>query len=216
MSSKTACPSALDESIDGLLFQFSFSNKSLVPAWFWRKDAEALSDRKVRKEREKNNNGSVQLIAPKMNTGLLAFVHELEAAGWVMTDALAQERADPKHEGHTYFAVRFMYHRAPLPQPLDPKWEAVVRDICRPALVKFCKEAMWRVRAYRNPLHREGAEGLFGISINCEVRQPLRNDKGERIVRWAKDEQGERVGEQPLPIVPEAYLRLVENRICIE
>lgn len=207
---------AIDQSVAGVMLQFSFGNCNLVDRWFWREQTESLQGRAARKERENENNGSVQFIMSTANVGVRAFILELQAAGFVMTDALAQERANQKNKGRTYFAVRFVFHKEPLTRPLTNEWATILKNHCESSLDRLCKEAMWRVRAYRNPLHHEKSVGRFGLSVNFEARSPYRNGDGTQVTRWQKDVSGERIGEKPTPITPDAYLRLIDDRIVIE
>lgn len=60
---------------------------------------------------------------------------------------------------------------------------------------RMCEEAMWRVRAFRNPFFHEGEEvdGKRTISVNLEARKPYNSHKGASPCGQLKIEHGELV-----------------------
>jgi hypothetical protein len=205
----------LDPSVEGIRIQFSFNNRDAISAWIWGMEADTLAQRRDRKEKEVTQPG-IQFIPATSNVGLSAFLLELLDAGYVMTDAVTQSRPHPTQKGQWYLMVRFVFHKTPLVTAPSPEFTTLIQRHYQPALERLVREAMWRIRGYRNPLPREGASSTFGMSINCEVRTPFRNSMGQPVVQWQKDTAGKRVGEKALPIEPTQYLRITDNRIVLE
>lgn len=86
-----------------------------------------------------------------------------------------------------------------------------VRGIIRTELQSLCEVAMWRVRSFSNPFYKNGEEipDQRAVSINLEARQPLLRPDGQPLTVWQKDENGKRVGEAPLLLKADYYLRIV-------
>jgi hypothetical protein len=88
-----------------------------------------------------------------------------------------------------------------------------VRDIIRTELRNICEAALWRVRAFLNPLHENGEEvpGQRAMDISLVARQPILCPDGQPVTVWQRDATGKRVGEAPLPLKAEYCLRIVSD-----
>ena len=208
-------PACLDGSVEGIRIQFSFNNRDATSPWIWSMADDTLAARRERKEKEVTQPG-IQFVPHAPNVGLRAFLFELEDAGYIMTDAVAQSRPHPTQKGQMYLMVRFIFHKLPLTAPIQADFAALIEQHYKPTLERLAREAMWRVRGYRNPLPREGGQQMFGMSINCEVRTPYKDSMGRPVVQWQKDVSGNRVGDKALPIQPKQFLRLIDNRIVLD
>ena len=195
---------ALDSSVRLIDVQFSFSNVNVVPAILKERELEGLDERDERKARE----GSGQLvIAPTENTSLRGF----ELAGYELVDAFYQPRIHPKNPQIIYHAVRFLFARHAYAHPSEGFSRG--RDAICEEFRGMCQQAMWRVRAYLNPYFEGGerVQGYYTVSINLEARKPFCSSDGKPIVVWQKDEEGNRLGDAPIPIKANHNLQIVDN-----
>ena len=185
--------------------QFSFSNPAAIPSSVKQRSPEAVEDRNERKNRCSGR----RFIEPTENVSLVWFLRELEASGYEVVDAFYQERLNPKGDSYgkgTYHMVRFLFARR---EDVELSEEfGRVKDTLRAELQEICRAAMWRVRAFCNPLYENGEEvpGYSALSINMEARKPLFLPDGQPVTVWQKDEYGERVGDAPLPLRPSFWL----------
>ena len=193
-----------------VMLQFSFTNIEAVPALIRCIDEETPEKRS---ERKSIVNG-VMMIPPTEHCSVHAFaVKDLWLAGYELVDAFYEERIDPRDQSkrRKYHVVRFTFAHSDFVN-VSEQFKAV-----RPALVaglqQICSTALWRVRAFSNPFFNEGeeVEGQRALSLNLEVRVPLFRPDGSSVTVWRKDEQGERVGEAPLPLRAQHELRVVDE-----
>lgn len=202
----------LDDSVKLIILQFSFSNPSIVPASIKQVESESLDDRKIRKSREDTDTSEI-IIEPTENAYLAYFIDDLKTAGYEIVDALYQPRVDPKDlaEKRTYHMVRFLFART---ESIEKIYEGFlkIRPTIYTDLEGMCVDAIWRVRALLNPLSKNGKDvyGQHALSINLEVRKPLFNPDDHHVLTWEKDEDGNRIGDEPVPIMPDYCLR-IEN-----
>ncbi len=153
-------------------------------------------------------------IRPTEKCSLVEFLVELERQ-YELVDAFYEERIhgkDPRGR-RMYHMVRFLFARREFVEISD-EFERV-RGSIRTALSEMCHKAMWRIRAFSNPFYKDGEEilGQHAMSINLEARQPLFHPNGQPVVAWQKDESGKRVGDAPLPLKPEYFLRVVDDTV---
>lgn len=194
---------ALDHSIRMISLQFSFSNPKLVPESIQRLEHETLQKRT---EREGAIPGQL-MIKPVMGCSISRVVDELEASGYILADALYKPRIVHNRAKKTYHMVRFLFVRQEFAEISDffrAKREDILHD-----LAIICRDAMWRVRCYKNHffLRGEMIKGQYFLSINLEARQPLFLPDGQPVRVWQKDEDGQRIGEAPQPVKPAFILR---------
>lgn len=202
----------LDDTVRQVALQFSFSNSAAIPASVKRLDKETTEGRVERKSRS----SGVMVIEPTKKCSLVDFFGDIEAAGYEMVDAFYQERIkgkDPHNKRRTYHMVRFVFARGEFVKLSDEFKK--VRDIIRIELRSICESAMWRIRAFSNPFYKNHEEipGQRAVSINLEARQPFLRPDGQPVTVWQKDEKGERVGDAPLPLKANCYLRIVDDNV---
>lgn len=174
---------------------------------------ETSSESSERQERKEQGSGE-QIIAPTEKCCLLPFSEDLEMAGYALVDAIYQNRqryGGGPNTDKTYHAVRFTFARHELATPSEEFLK--VRDEIRGEFGAMCCDALWRVRAYKNPFFLKGEEvaGQTAVSINLEARIPLYRPDGSLVTVWQKDEHGERIGNAPVPIKPDHYLSLTDG-----
>lgn len=193
-----------------IVLQFSFSNEAAIPANIRRATDETPTERS---ERKANHSGR-EILPATMNVGLGSLTSETEHQSFRLVDAFAKERIHAKGSPgqKKYWTVRYVFAAAEIFRPSEKQAELEAAAI--PALVEMTTSAMWRVRAFDNPFY-QGGEVVEGrtLSINCEVRTPLRRPDGSPVTIWQKDAAGERVGDKPLPIEPDQILSLTEGLI---
>jgi len=201
---------SLDGSVRLVSLQFSFSNSRVVPLAIRWVDRETLYEQD---DRHRHRKSGTMVIEPTEKSSLVEFLGELEGAGYELVDALCQERPHPKNPRQIYSVVRFLFARCEFVDLSDEFKK--VRDNIRAKLSEMCRVAMWRVRAFSNPFYENGEEvaGQRALSINLEAREPLFRPDGQPVTRWQKDEEGERVGDAPLPIKPDYRLRILSDTV---
>ncbi len=210
----------LDQEVRGVMFCFNLSSTKLVSKGLRWTTAESDPPHSVGKADFPDSDARAerQFLRSGANVDLAGFVDELHAAGFVMTSAEGRTKnlAYAK-EGvawsKTHHRVRFIFHRESLEYPLESSMATYLKLHGESALTRLSKESMWSIEGFRNPLR--GEEGT-GISLQCSNRTPLYLRPGVPCVRWQKDANGERIGNEPIPVTPRAYLRLVEGRIIVE
>lgn len=202
---------AVDSSVRLISLQFSFSNPNAIPQVVKQLDQETSDEREERKSRSTG----VMVIEPNEKCSLVKFLEELEIAGYEIVDAFCKERIKPNDPRGTvtYHMVRFLFARREFTE-LSEGLEKV-RETIRTELREMCRVAMWRVRAFSNPFYMNGEEvaEYRTLSINLESRVPFFLPDGQPVVVWPKDEGGERIGDVPLPIVPDYHLRIIDDTI---
>jgi hypothetical protein len=203
----------LDDSVKLIMFQFSFSNKDLVPLFVRWETPETAQERKARAARKADpQNGVEEVIPATMNASLweLFFSGDLATAGYELVDAFYKPRQKPDRS--VYRMVRFTFCR--FVRVTDEKFKntlPLTMDVFR----QFCRAAMWRVRASINPFYEDGKliAGQRAVSVNLEVRTPLFEPDGKPIVQWQKDAADNRVGTAPVPLAPDYELRVKDDAL---
>lgn len=223
----------LNKSVRLVALQFSFSNPDAIPPSVKHRKPETPGER----EERKNHTTGELIIPPTENCSVAEFLGELEAAGYELVDAFYKERIDPKDPrnqkfieginagqidadkrtpGRIYHMVRFLFARSEFVDNLFDGFRDV-RATIYGDLAEMACAALWRVRAFSNPLYEGGEEvvGQSALSINLEVRKPLFQPSGLPVVMRRKDAAGNPIGE-PLPIEPEHLLRLDGDEIRLD
>lgn len=192
-----------------VMLQFSFSNVRALPAGLFEKEQETLDELTARRSGVKG----VQFIEPIQDVSLFQFLLDLVKAGYVLVDAFFQMRSSAR--GQQYPVVRFIF-AAKESARRDGEF-ARHKQNAENALLQMCQEAMWRVRAFLNPFFKDGllVDGQHAISINLEARNPLLDGEGNPLMRWEKDENGEKVGDKPFPLEPKLFLHIDDGNIIV-
>lgn len=206
----------LDGSVSLVGLQFSFSNHKVVPRGMKAVAPETPEAFRLRQSRNAAGNG-ISAIDPVENVFLMGFLSGLRG-GYQMVDAFYQERINPKDPTmrYTYPMVRFLFARHEYAEIADEFRS--VRKVRNLQLEELCSQAMWRVRALLNPYMRNGVEvpGQYFISIGLEARTPRFQPDGNPVVIWQKDERGRRLGDAPVPVAPEYFLRVKDGVLLVE
>jgi hypothetical protein len=213
---------SLDASVLKVTLQFSMSHGNQVPRWVSWIKPETFADRESRKTAFVPGE---QFLVPEEDASgrgvndvsLVGIIDDLEGAGYVLTEAVAQERLANRPGVPPYAMVRYTFYRYDLARRTNDflRNEAnIMRD-----LQEFLELATWRVRGFRNPYFQDNGtvlEGSFGISINMEARNPLYvgNDKARPQVRWQKDASGERIGDAPVQVTPGCFVGIIDDEFA--
>lgn len=204
---------ALDSSIRLVALQFRFTNSSVIPFSVRHLDQESAEEYAHRKSRT----DGFMFIEPTPKCSLVEFLRELEAAGYELVDAFYQERpynvVKNPNGRWTYHVVRFLFARREFVELSDEFKK--VRDIIRTELQSICESALWCAVAYSNPFYENGEEitDQRAVNINLTARLPLLCPDGQPVTVWQKDENGEHVGDAPLPLKPDRCLRINQGAI---
>jgi len=218
----------LDQSVRIVTLQFSFSNPAVLPS-FLDMGIEEWPNELV--ERKIQNHGDM-VIAETHNCDISRFLAELERTGYCLVSGFCQERINhnKKSQG-TYWMVRFMFVRKDCVR-VSEGFEKV-KHLVRAGLLELVSEALWRVRAFRNPFFKDGEEvtGECALSINLEVRKPLLAVDSQKLVteviqgkevtvpscrravEWLTGPDGKRIGEGPVPVQPKHQLRVQDSMV---
>jgi hypothetical protein len=128
------------------------------------------------------------------------FPFAIESAGYELVDARYEERIHQKDARRTYHMVRFVFLRDVSINGLHEEFLRN-RNSLRKDLETMCRNALWRVRIFSNPLYKNGVKTPDErvMQINMEVRQPLFSADG-----------------QSTNLKPDVVLRVAENTILFD
>lgn len=198
----------LDGAVRLVMFQFILGNTNALPAGLFEKNEEGGGNGGCRPGVE-----GVKFIESTKEVFLREFVADLAAAGYAMADAFYQVRTNAR--GNDYLIVRFIFAL----KDTIPKegWFAEHKDTAETAFSQLSSQSLWSMEVYLNPFYKDGQTvmGERAISVNLAARSPLTDEKGNLLLRWKKDEAGERIGDGPVPIEPKKFLRIADDDICI-
>ena len=205
----------LDGSVKLVMVQVSFSNPNVLPKWI---DVDEKEQPEERVERKVRANGTM-IIEPveDMNCSLDQFVSDLEEAGFALVSAICQKRPHGKQKGQFYWMARFVFVRQEDLQANEGFDR--VKHLIYAELRNIFREALWRVRAFRNPFFKDEEEvaGAASLSINCEARKPLRvieqNRPPRPAMEWLKDENGQKIGDGPVAVKAKCHLRVQDGEV---
>lgn len=204
----SATANIVDEKVDGILLRFKIRNLELVPSEMRVPDGDYF----VQETRDLPP--GVQFITPTKDVGLAHFFSDLEKAGFVLSNASAQEVIGANNLGYADFAAKFVFHRAPLAVEPSEEHAAWLTTVAAPALEELVGKALWETMAHKNQGFGK-REGRTGISLAMRGRRPLVDGQGKPFVEYEKDSRGNRIGDKPRPISAKHYLRLVEGRVVL-
>jgi hypothetical protein len=199
---------SLEEDIRMVIMQFAFTNESLVPEGISRKAEESPEHFVARGQAVRGE----QILEPVEKVSAVRFIGDLVEAGYVLVDAFWRQM---QKVGRPFFTVRFVFvqeDHANSSEDFLHKRPKVIE-----ALTSLTTEAMWRTRAFLNPFFLQGdmIEGVYSISVNLEARVPMFDKDGNPLLVWLKDKRGEKIGDQPVPIEPQLFLRIENGDIVV-
>jgi len=193
--------------------QFSFTNADAVPPSVMRLERETLDERS---ERKSYATGFL-VIEPTEKCSIVDFLGDLESAGYELVGAFYKERIDGKdlRGKRTYHMVRFLFTQKEFARPSE-EFQSV-RNTILEELKVVCQCAFWRVRMFSNPFYQNHEEvpGQRTLSLNFEARLPLTLPNGEPVTAWRKDERGRKMGDAPLPLMPNRHLQIVDGVVLL-
>lgn len=181
--------------------QFRINKKTMVPSGIREKDPQ--------NPRYSSQNGTL-LMGPSSNVSLVQFCEDLSNNNYSLVDCFFKKRVNIYKE---YYIVRFVFIPTENVRNHDVLME---RQATMDNAFEEMKKSFWKVEVYENPYHNKGesVEDL-SLGINCIERIPLFRPDGSLILRWQKDENGERVGDEPVPIKPSFGLCWSEGKLTL-
>lgn len=184
-------PAHLDETVEKVIMQFSLGKRRRFSNWLPSEEKETRAESDARKSLDPG----IRFIAPTPNIRIGEVPNALRAIGFTLVDVIEMPRHDRNNPGRTYYAARFTFARTRY--NTTHEWDNLLDETFYPALVEMSSECCWRVRAYRNPLYRNGERvpGQSMLSMNFEAPAPP--DMSESKVRGAL-----RLIDQTLSVVP--------------
>lgn len=149
---------------------------------------------------------------PVEDVGCSDVVAELEALGYVLVDAFYTIL---KKDGRDFASVRFIFVIAEH-AGLSESFAKIVTQV-RASLQELLSKAMWKVSLYINHYFYDGVliDDVFSFSISLAKRNPLFEADGSPVMRWQRDEAGEKIGEQKFRLTPKNYLRVVGTDVLV-
>jgi len=173
----------LSDNIRHILIQFSFYNERNVPLGIRSSPRETKMERKQRSSRKHQG----EEIIPRTQNTKIDIIEDLLLSGYVLVDAYHKERIDPKNEEARYQMVRFTFVREEHANVSDHYKKQQRSSVIE--LSDMCDNALWRVRAYLNPYFKDNrvVSGIKSLSINLEVRNPLKRFNGTPILHKKDD-----------------------------
>lgn len=187
-----------------VIVQFNFSNFHNMPQYL-RQSRKVEGD-----QRGSSTPNGTMILPPTENCRIDSLVDDL-SVGYRLVSAHMEKRAN-RNAASTrdhYWTARFTW---------VPKDDAVVGpEFAKVAasvefdLFELCRRAFWRVRAYRNPRIIEGQEVGSFLSFNFEARKETVNCDNQPVLVWRRDENGRKLGDKPVPMVPAAVLRFEDD-----
>jgi hypothetical protein len=194
----------LDSSVKLIVVTFNFNSWRWVPKALPQRETEGMFASAKRRIAE--NAKSAILCEPTEGVCVRTLAEIDKSAGYKLVSAWVQARY--RHRKPVYPSVRFVFARsdhATISEEFTAKREEYLT-----ALREMTTNVLWRVRAFRNPFHKNRHEvpGIRTFQINLESRTPLSRPDGTPITIWQKDENGERVGSTPVPLQSKFELRI--------
>ena len=190
-----------------VIVQFAYTNENLMPEGIGIKNETieqfVAKSSAVRGER---------VIDPTPDLSLQFFVPDLAEVGHELVDAFSRRQSK---NGRPFLTTRYTFSGH------DHAHSSEVflakKDIAMSGLVKFVTEGTWEGQVYLNPLFCEGqmVPDAYALSVNLHARVPLFDATGKPMVRWQRDEAGEKVGEAPLILKPPRFLRVEDGGVCV-
>lgn len=200
----------LDGAVKMVLLQFNFGKFEEIPRGLYQKKEENIEDLLARKSLTRGT----EFLPSMADISLVKMPENLARAGYQMVDAFFRLRTNSS--GHKYVALRFVFVSEDI---LEETGEFSKRkNVVEKALEKVCQSAVWRTQGFLNPFFKEGGvvKCQHSVSLNMTARNPLLDKFGQSILRWKKNENGEKVGGKPLPIRPALFLVVKEGDIRME
>lgn len=197
----------LNGAVKLVMLQFIFGSTKALPPGLFQKGRETIEKLTARRSEERGE----QFLDPTPDVGIALFPGDLTIVEYKLVDAFYQMRTNAR--GQEYPVARFT-------SALEVREEAGEfakhREEAAKAL-EMCGKDMWSVVGFLNSFFQDGkkVEGQHTISINFAARNPMVDRNGKPILRWQKDEKGERIGDAPIPLVPKLFLRIEDDDIRV-
>ncbi len=221
--------SILNENVRLVVLQFSCSNKNAMPTTLKWLKKETMIESDERLANADLGDGELFMDTEVNTVSVYDFLRDLDRAEYAMVDAFCQERQEMVNKVHCmivdgfrytrsndctkyFYMARFVFCRLEYYNTS----EYFARDVARAEFERMAMSATWRVKGYNNPYYEKDEKilGQRAMNINMVARNPLFDNTGHwPLKRWQRDEWGEKIGEAPLLVKPEFYLRIQDNHV---
>jgi len=175
-----------------VIVQFSFSNRSAVPACLPEISKEDWTQYQLRLAINQQADG--QLVIPHTERcSLEGVMEDMQDLGFVLGNAFFQERRNQNKGPKTFWLCRFVYLRKEDVLEI-PFWQCEWAE----ALKTLLSDNFWAIKLFDNPV--EGTSRRM-LSLNMSARVPRYHGNGEPVLARPKDEHGRLLSNEPIPIV---------------
>lgn len=191
--------------------QFSFASKQAVPQGLRWLCPITDAENEARKERS----SGIQYIEPTHDVSGKEIVDQLRSAGYYLYDGTVQQRPD-KHN-LAYYTVRYLFGSQKANNPVASHEGGFDPELAQQGLKELLEKNLWRVRVFLNPYFRDNKPTREkAVSVNFEVRKPLfEGTTGRRVAVWARNDQGQKLGDAPIPLAPKNTLTMEGGVIAV-
>lgn len=195
----------LDDSVRLIVLQFNFSNPNVIPRSIKISDQEQSQ----KEAAQKPATGKLLFETPEKISLERAITGLLET-GYEMTDAFCKVKTNGRGKPNSYSAF-FIFAKRENARITEKFWETRKQHYLE--LFRLCREALWQIKVFYNPLFENGKEtaGQRAVNILAQNRQPLFQSNGSRIFT-TKQEGTLKI---QIPVMPSQYLQIKSNAIQV-
>ncbi len=189
---------------------FTFSNPALLPGGVTERELETVGEWQGRMEKVRSS----PLLGPAENTSLERVLVDLEEAGYELVDAWSQTRRHQNNSSVLYYVLQLTWAQQEYATPSDVF--RVMRELILPQVEEtHIATSLWTTEVFAAPFLRDGqpVPNQQVLRISLKGRKPLVDGTGNPILIWKKDGSGRRIGEAPVPLQPDSFLRIEQNGI---
>ena len=203
----------ISDTVRMILVKFTVQKLETIPASIPPTEMETVDQLQRRKEEYISG---LETIERTEDCSVVTVLDQIAQLGFELVGAFRKPMIHYRGgKQQTYHQLRltFVRHEDVKPDMHEGFREArtqILEDVA-----KLCRESLWRVRVFNNPLFRNGDMDPIGRSacITLEGRRPLCFPNGKPVVEWQRDEDGYRIGDAPVPITAKHRLTIVDNTI---
>ncbi|MFA5133336.1 MAG: hypothetical protein WC459_00805 [Patescibacteria group bacterium] len=170
-----------------IVLQFRFAKSQFAPKGL----------KKINKLAREEQTGTL-CMETKEKASLVELLSTLEKAGYGLVGAVCFNRPT---ERKVYTVTQYTF-------ALEQSREELI--IALSELKKMVEQTIWTVHAFENPCfsHGEIVAGEWTFSIMANRRTPLFEEDGSPVMVWKKNEEGDIIGDEKIPLTPEVNISI--------